>query len=154
MAYPFTKILCPLDFDDNSLAAVDAATEMARQSDATIEVLHVVPIIMQPSGMPICGDVYTEHENDSRARLAELAKTHLAGVKHELRTSVAEPWAAILHTQKAIGADVIVMSTHGRRGFAHFFLGSGAERVVREAQCPVLTIRGHHVAEQRANAHA
>lgn len=153
MAYPFKKILCPIDFDDNSIAALDAATEMARQSDATVEVLHVVPIIM-PSGTPIYVDVYTEQENDSRAKLAELAKTHLAGVKYELRTSVAEPWAAILHTQKASGADVIVMSTHGRRGFAHFFIGSVAERVVREAQCPVLTVRGHHVAQQTATAHA
>ena len=45
MAYPFKKILCPIDFDDNSIAALDTAAEMARQLDATVEVLHVVPIV-------------------------------------------------------------------------------------------------------------
>ena len=157
MAYPFKKILCPIDFDENSIAALDAAGEIARQSDATVEVLHVVPIIMQASGMPIYVDVYTQQEKDSQARLMELAKTHLAGMKYEkyeLETTVAQPAAAILHAQKTTGADVIVMGTHGRRGLAHFFLGSVAERVVREAQCPVLTIRGHHVAEQSTTAHA
>ena len=154
MAYPFKKILCPIDFDENSIAALDAAAEIARQSDATVEVLHVVPIIMQASGMPIYVDVYTQQEKDSQAKLVELARTHLAGLKYKLDTSVAEPWAAILHAQKADGADVIVMSTHGRRGLSHFFLGSVAERVVREATCPVLTIRGHHAAEQTASAQA
>lgn len=154
MAYPFKKILCPIDFDENSIAALDAAAEIARHSDATVEVLHVVPIIMQGGVMPVYVDVYTQQEKDSQARLMELAKTHLAGLKYKLETSVAEPWAAILHTQKANGANVIVMSTHGRRGLSHFFLGSVAERIVREAPCPVLTIRGHHSAEQTAAAHA
>jgi len=154
MAYPFKKILCPVDFDENSTAALDAAAEMARQSDAMVEVLHVVPIIVQPGGTPIYVDVYTAEEQESQAKLVELAKTHLAGVKYELKTTVAQPSAAILHAQKAAAADVIVMSTHGRRGLAHFFLGSVAERIVREAQCPVLTIRGHHAAQQPATSHA
>ena len=117
MACAFRKILCPIDFDENSLAALDAAADMARQSDGTVEVLHVVPIMMQPSGIPIYVDVYTAQEKESQAKLVELAKKHLVGVKHELKTSVAEPAAAILHTQKAASADIIVMSTHGRRGF-------------------------------------
>ena len=154
MAYPFKKILCPLDFDENSIAALDAAAEMARESDATVEVLHVVPIIIQAGGTPIYIDAYTAEEQDSQAKLVELAKTHLAGVKYELKTTVAQPSAAILHAQKTTGADVIVMNTHGRRGLAHLFLGSVAERVVREAQCPVLTIRGPHAAQQPATEHA
>lgn len=154
MAYPFKKILCPIDFDENSIAALDAAAEMARQFDATVEVLHVVPIIVQAGGTPIYIDVYTAQEQEAQAKLQELAKTHLTGVKYELKTSVAQPSAAILHAQKTLGADVIVMSTHGRRGLSHIFLGSVAERVVREAQCPVLTIRGHHAAEETAATHA
>lgn len=154
MAYPFKKILCPIDFDENSIAALDTAAEMARESDATVEVLHIVPIIVQAGGTPIYVDIYTAQEQESQAKLAEVAKSHLAGVKYELKTTVAQPSAAILHAQKAAGADVIVMSTHGRRGFAHLFLGSVAERVVREAPCPVLTIHGHHAAEEIATAHA
>ena len=152
MAYPFKKILCPVDFDENSIAALDAAAEMARQFNATVEVLHVVPIIVEAGGTPIYIDVYTAQEQESQAKLAKLAEAHLTGVTYELKTTVAQPSAAILHSQKTAGADVIVMSTHGRRGRAHLFLGSVAERVVREAQCPVLTIRGHHAAEETATA--
>ena len=154
MAYPFKKILCPIDFDDNSVAALDTAAEMARQFDATIEVLHVVPIIVQPGGSPIYVDVYTAEEEASKAKLVDLAKTHLAGVKYELKTTVAQPSAAILHAQKAVDADIIVMSTHGRRGLSHLFMGSVAERVVREAECPVLTIHGRHAIDATAAAHA
>jgi universal stress protein A len=154
MAGSFKKILCPVDFDENSIAALDAAASMAHESDAVVEVLHVVPIIIQPGGMPIYLDVYTAEEKDSQVKLAALAKAHLGGVNYELRTTVAQPSAAILHAQKTLGADVIVMGTHGRRGLAHFLTGSVAERIVREAQCPVLTIRAHHAAEESATTHA
>jgi nucleotide-binding universal stress UspA family protein len=141
MAYPFKKILCPIDFDANSIAALEMAAELARQSNATVVVLHVVPIFIQAGGAPIYIDVYPGLEQESAAKLQEIANAHLAGVTHELRTSVAEPSVAILHAQKATRADVIVMSTHGRRGLSHLFLGSVAERVVREASCAVLTVR-------------
>jgi nucleotide-binding universal stress UspA family protein len=154
MPFAFKKILCPIDFDDNSIAALDAAAEIARESGATLEVLHVVPIVIQPGSMPIYVDVYSVEEQTAKTQLLELAKTHLQGVKCELRTTVAQPSAAILHAQRQLGADAIVMATHGRRGFAHFFLGSVAERVVREADCPVLTIRGHHTAAASAHAQA
>ncbi len=147
MTYPFKKILCPVDFDHNSIAALDAAAEMARQNDGALEVLHIIPIVIQPGDAPIYVDLYTPEEEVSKAKLTELAKTHLLGVKHELRTMVGQPAAAILHAQKTFDADVIVMSTHGRRGLSHLFMGSVAERVVREAACPVLTIRPSHTAE-------
>jgi nucleotide-binding universal stress UspA family protein len=153
MAYPFKKILCPVDFDENSIAALDTAAKMARESDATVTVLHVVPIIVQAGGTPVYVDVYTAEEQESQTRLVELAKTHLVGIKYELKTTVAQPSVAILHAQKDADADVIVMSTHGRRGFAHLFLGSVAERVVREAPCPVLTMRYHHPARETSSAH-
>jgi universal stress protein A len=154
MAYPFKKILCPIDFDENSIAALDTAAKMARQFDATVEVVHVVPIVVQPGGTQVYADVYAAEEQSSKAKLAELAKAHLAGVKYELRTTVALPSAAILHAAKNLGADVIVMSTHGRRGISHLFMGSVAERVVREAQCPVLTVHGGSTAETIASASA
>ncbi len=153
MTYPFKKILCPVDFDHNSIAALDAAAQMARENDATIEVLHVIPIIVQSGGTPVYVDVYTAEEEAAKAKLLTLAKAHLSDVKYELRTTVAQPSAAILHAQKNLGADVIVMSTHGRRGLSHLFMGSVAERVVREATCPVLTIRASHTAEAFEAAH-
>jgi len=145
----FQKILCPIDFDDNSFAALDIAAQLARDTGGTLEVLHVIPIIAQTTAAGYV-DVYPAEEAESKAKLVELARTHLAGVKYELRTAVAQPTAAILHAHKNLSADLIVMGTHGRRGLSHFLLGSVAERVVREAECPVLTIREHHCAPQSA----
>jgi len=153
MAFPFMKILCPIDFDDNSMAALDTAARMARESGGILEVLHVVPIMMQPGGMPIHIDVYATEEEAAKAKMIGLAKEHLAGVKYELRTAVAQPAVAILHAQQKLAADVIVMGTHGRRGIAHLIIGSVAEHVMREAECPVLTVRGQHCAEQATNPH-
>lgn len=152
MDYPFKKILCPVDFDENSIAALDTAADMARRSGALLEVLHVVPMIIQPGETPVYIDVYSAEDQASRDKLIELAKQHLGGVKHQLKITVAQPSAAILHAQKADGADVIVMSTHGRRGIAHLVLGSVAERVVREAPCPVLTVHGRPSPEAEKSA--
>jgi nucleotide-binding universal stress UspA family protein len=143
----FQKILCPIDFDDNSIVALDTAAQLARETGGTIEVLHVIPMVMQPEGSGYI-DVYTAEEEVSRNKLQELAAKHLTGVKFELRTAVAQPAAAILHSAKTLGADLIVMGTHGRRGLSHMILGSVAERVVREAECPALTIREHRGAPQ------
>jgi universal stress protein A len=154
MEFPFMKILCRIDFEDNSIAALNTAARMARDSGGTLEVLHVVPIMMQPGVMPMRIDVYAAEEEAAKAKLIGIAHEHLAGVKYEMRTAVGQPAIAILHAQKTLGADVIVMGTHGRRGFAHFIIGSVAEHVVREADCPVLTIREHHTAEHTTHAHA
>lgn len=154
MTYPFKKILCPVDFDTNSIAALDAAAEMARQNDGALEVLHVIPIMVEPGTTSFYVNLYTPEEEASKAKLTELAKTHLSDVKYTLRTAIGQPAAAILHAQKTLDADVIVMSTHGRRGLSHLFMGSVAERIVREATCPVLTIRPTHTAEQPETAQA
>ena len=140
MPVQFKKILCPIDFDDNSIAALDIAAQLVRETDGTLEVLHVIPMVIQPEASGYI-DVYTAEEEASRNKLRELAATHLKGVKFELRTAVAQPAAAILHSAKTLSADLIVMGTHGRHGLSHLLIGSVAERVVREAECPVLTIR-------------
>jgi universal stress protein A len=72
-----------------------------------------------------------------------MAEEKLVGVAdgYELLTRSGEPAAGILMAQADISADLIVMATHGRTGISHFFVGSVAERVVRESGCPVLTIR-------------
>jgi nucleotide-binding universal stress UspA family protein len=65
----------------------------------------------------------------------------LRGVKYELLTHIGDPAATILRAQKMLAADVVVMATHGRRGFSRVLLGSTAEMVLRESTCPVLTVR-------------
>jgi nucleotide-binding universal stress UspA family protein len=141
MANPFRKILCPVDFDDNSMQALDTAANLARENDATVFVLHVVPMVLAPTGMPIYVDLYKGQEETARTKLLEVARKQLAGVKYELLIHTGEPAGTILSAEKKIGADVVVMATHGRRGFKRFFLGSIAELVLRESTCPVLTVR-------------
>jgi len=141
MPFPYRRILCPIDFDENSLSALATTAELAREHDGTVYVLHVVPLIVQPTAMPVYTDLYKGQEEAARRKLAEIARKRLAGLKYELMTQVGEPAAAILKAARKVRADVIVMATHGRRGFKHFFLGSIAEIVLREAACPVLTTR-------------
>jgi nucleotide-binding universal stress UspA family protein/predicted transcriptional regulator len=141
MNFPFRRILCPIDFDDNSLAALDVASKLALQLDSTLYVLHVVPMIIPPTGMPVYVDLQKGQDEAARNKLNEVARKHLAGIKYELQTLTGDPAGSILKSQRSVAADLIVMSTHGRRGFARFLLGSVAELVLREANCPVLTIR-------------
>jgi len=142
MPLPYQRILCPIDFDDNSLAALDTAADLARHADGTIYVLHVVPMIVPPTAMPVYVDIYKSQEETAWGRLKEIARTNLAGIKYELMVRMGEPASSIIKTQKKVDAGLIVMATHARRGFSRFFLGSVAEVVLREASCPVLTIRG------------
>lgn len=141
MAFPFRRILCPVDFDDNSMQALDTAANFARENDGTVFVLHVVPMILAPTGMPVYVDLYRGQEEAARAKLLEIAQKRLAGLKYELLTHTGEPAGSILNAEKKINADVVVMATHGRRGFKRFFLGSVAEVVLRESTCPVMTVR-------------
>lgn len=121
MAYPFRRILCPVDFDDNSMQALDTAADFARENGGTVFVLHVVPMILAPTGMPIYVDLYKGQEETARAKLLEIAQKQLAGLKYELLTHTGEPAGTILSAEKKTSADVVVMATHGRRGFKRFF---------------------------------
>ena len=141
MPLPYRKILCPIDFDENSIAALETAAELARHHDATLYVLHTVPMVVMPTSMPVYVDIYKGQEETARKNLQELARKHLAGIKYELMVNMGEPAGSILKAERGVGADLMVMSTHGRRGFSRFFLGSVAELVLREARCPVLTVR-------------
>jgi universal stress protein A len=141
MAFPFRNILCPVDFDDNSLEALDVAANLSRQNDGTVSVLHIVPMLVPPAGIPAYVDLYKGQEEDARRRLEEIAHKRLAGIKYELLTHVGDPAGVILKAERTTGADLVVMATHGRRGFSRIFLGSVAEIVLRESTCPVLTVR-------------
>jgi nucleotide-binding universal stress UspA family protein/predicted transcriptional regulator len=141
MAAPYRKIMCPVDFDDSSLEALDAAARIARDNDGTLIVLHIVPMVIMPTGMPVYVDVYKGQEDVARRKLIEIARTRLAGIKYELMVKMGIPAESILQVERKLSPDLLVMATHGRKGFSHFFLGSVAEVVLRQATCPVMTIR-------------
>ncbi len=141
MALQFSRILCPVDFDDNSMEALDTAANLARENNGTVFVLHVVPMIIMATGMPVYSDLYTGREEVARTKLLVIAHKQLNGLKYELLIHMGEPAGTILNAEKKTKADMVVMATHGRRGFKRFLLGSIAEVVLRESTCPVLTVR-------------
>jgi nucleotide-binding universal stress UspA family protein len=148
MARPFHKILCPVYFDETSPVAVEYARHFAGQDDGTLYLFHAVPTDevhllrkIYRSGDDGGADVLRA-EQVSRQRLESLAKEHLQGTKYEIVTAQgSDPARVILEAEEKIGADLVVMSTHGRTGISHLFLGSVAEKVVRDSKRPVFSTR-------------
>jgi nucleotide-binding universal stress UspA family protein len=141
MAFPYKTILCPVDFDENSVAALDKAVEIARHLGSSIVLVHVLPLVVLPGEVPPPVGLYEDQEKDAQAKLADIAKQKLVGLKHEAHVYTGDVIATILAAQAKHRPDLLVMATHGRRGLARMFLGSVTEAVVRKATCPVLTIR-------------
>jgi nucleotide-binding universal stress UspA family protein len=147
---PFKKVLCPTDFSAPSCEAVSAASEVARMFSAPLVLVHVVQPLpaaaAAASGYPI--DVEALESalvKHATQQLHEFARTHVAKdvrtVVRAVRGSVA---AQILDVASDEGVDLIVISTHGETGLRHVLLGSVAEKVVRTAACPVLTVHCGH----------
>jgi nucleotide-binding universal stress UspA family protein len=141
MAFPYKTILCPIDFDENSLAALDKAIEIARHLGGKVILIHVLPLILSLGEVPPPLALYEDQKKDAEAKLADIAKQKLTGLKHDEFVYTGDVIASILEAQAKHQPDLLVMATHGRRGLARMFLGSVTEAVVRKATCPVLTIR-------------
>ena len=141
MAFPFKKILAPVDFDSSSLKALELAANVAKQNGATVFILHIVPVDMNVSGMPQYVDLIKRQESLDREKLTAIATQHLAEVKWEILDEMGEPADVIADVATKLPADLIVMVTHGRRGLARLVEGSIAEKVLRNAPCPVLAVR-------------
>jgi universal stress protein A len=141
MAFPFKRILAPVDFDPSSLTALELAAKVVKQSDGTVFVLHIVPVDMDVSGMPQYVDLIKRQESIDRDKLTAIAKQHLGEVKWEILDEMGEPADVIGALAAKLSADLIVMVTHGRRGLARLVEGSVAEKVLRNAPCPVLAVR-------------
>lgn len=141
MAFPFKRILAPVDFDPSSLKALELAAKVAKLNEGTVFVLHIVPVDMNVEGMPQYVDLIKRQENADREKLTAIAKQHLAEVKWETLDQMGPPAQVIAEVATKIAADLIVMVTHGRCGLARLVEGSVAENVLRNAPCPVLAIR-------------
>src|SRR5262245_55786801 len=138
-------ILVPTDFSDCSEAAVKYGYALAEAFGATIHLLNVVqdpyslPWAPDTFGAPI-GAMITDWETQSRHRLVE-AVPESSSAATVLQTLVGSPYSAIVRYAEQHHVDLIVLGTHGRGPLGHMLLGSVAERVVRTAPCPVLTVR-------------
>ncbi|MGB6562478.1 MAG: universal stress protein [Candidatus Binataceae bacterium] len=144
MGYPYKTILCPVDFDDNSMAAIAHARRLAIDMGATIHLLHALPILpmLADHGVAVGGEA--EAQDEAERRLKDVARSRLPRVPAEIHTRItfaSEVPKTILASARDLAADLIVMATHGRGAIHHLFFGSVTEAVVRNAVCPVLTLR-------------
>jgi universal stress protein A len=140
------QILAPTDFSEFSKQAVQCAYELAQTFGAKLLLLHVVELLVypveiflpSPEGTTLLDDL----EHQARLGLAQLLPKAEDGTVEVLCQTVGgTPYLRIVEIAAAEKVDLIVMSTHGRTGLSHLVMGSVAERVVRMAPCPVLTIR-------------
>jgi universal stress protein A len=139
MPKTFNRILCPISFDRNSVAALKFAHELADADKSTLLLLHVVsaprmePVMLEPN--PVVTEGIAERE------LEKLVQQHLASnTSYRIMTRRGDPASVIVAVAEELDVDLIVMPTHGHKGVERMILGSVAERVVREARWPVLTI--------------
>jgi nucleotide-binding universal stress UspA family protein len=151
MAFPYRKILCPIDFDENSLRALDKAVEIARHFGAAVILAHAIPLVAQLGNFPMPADVYAAQEKAANVKLSAIAGQKLGGVEHESVAFIGDIVGGILQAVEQFKPDLLIMATHGRAGLAHLFLGSVAEAVVRKANCPVLTIRNEEAGHANRN---
>jgi nucleotide-binding universal stress UspA family protein len=143
---PYTRVLCPVDFSDSSLAALECALSVAEESDAHLTLLHVLD---QPSGEDRRqAERFDEPafqravEEDVRGRLAALVPDDArVWCRPDIEIRRGSPPNRILESAAAHAADVIVMGVRGRNALGMMMFGSTAYQVVRHASCPVLTLR-------------
>lgn len=102
MAFPYKTILCPVDFDENSLAALDKAVEIARHLGSSIVLVHVLPLIVALGEVPPPVALYEDQEKDAKAKLADIAKQKLDGLKHETHVYTGDVIGSILERRPNI----------------------------------------------------
>jgi len=140
------RILCPTDFSDFSEGAYDYGLSLARHYNAELYLLHVVrPVIIGYPEYAVPDSVnefYGELREHAEEQLREFVKVHTeGGVQAIVVVEEGVTTESILDFARETSIDMIVMGSHGRRGFQRLTLGSVTERVLRRAGCPVLAVR-------------
>jgi universal stress protein A len=146
MAKLFEKIVTAIDFSENSERAFEYALTLASTFDAELTIMHVInePVDLRGFYVPHISFEQLEREIEEGAVkiMEDFCKTRLnsfSNYKTAIVTGI--PYDEITRKADEIGASLIVLGTHGRTGLDHLIFGSTAERVVRSANCPVMTIR-------------
>lgn len=146
------RILVPTDFSEPADEALEYAFGLAEALGATVSLIHVFDdpferTLYSEQYVPMPAELRDDILADIRRRLTErVTRSGRSDVTSEILTGPTSQ--AIVDSAHELKADLIVMGTHGRHGVAHFLLGSVAERVVRSATCPVMTVRGTAIARE------
>lgn len=155
-----TKILVPVDFSECSRRGLERALRLAEAFGAAVTVLHAwqIPVYAAPELMvgPTEGEALPDHvRRQARRALDDLLRVtpRPPALRLSIALEVGEPTQVILAGVEAGGYDLVVMGTHGRTGLDRLVMGSIAEKVVRRASCPVLTVRVPEGGTAFASAH-
>lgn len=140
------SILVPIDFSIHSKNALKYAVPMARQFGASLHLVYVVEPTIYPADLGFGQVVLPGVEDELREKGAEelhaLIEREIGSrVKASSAVRTGSPHHEILREAEERGVDLIVVATHGHSGMEHILFGSTADRIVRHARCPVLTIR-------------
>jgi len=146
---PVKNILCPTDFSDPSYEALKAADELAAHFGATLHIINVVPlvpIVEAPIGVESASfnvaSYQQELEGQAQKSLKNLAEQKITrGVSAVTEVLIGNAAGEVIRYAGEKGIDMIVIATHGLSGWRRFISGSTTEQIVRQAACPVLTIR-------------
>ena len=150
---PFERVLCAVDFSPWSDAALELASSLARESGAALDLVHVIEWPWSEPPAPVLAEL-PSHQADA---LGEFRRYLVAGATKRLESLVSEairdrcevtvhvahgkPYAQVLQIARDAGADLIVLGVHGRNPIDMTVLGSTTNQIVRQATCPVLTLR-------------
>ncbi|OHC11634.1 MAG: hypothetical protein A3K50_07555 [Planctomycetes bacterium RIFOXYD12_FULL_42_12] len=138
------KILCPVDHSECSYLALKYAISLALKDEAKLYLMHVIDSRLYDTEIYKLSPYKLNEIDESRIR-TDLMKSLPEGTMDvlEVETIVVKgvPFNEIINAATEINVDLIVIGTHGRTGLSHVMLGSVAEKVVRKATCPVLTVR-------------
>jgi nucleotide-binding universal stress UspA family protein len=140
------KILVPIDFSDYSKNALKYAAQFAKQFNAKIYLIYVVEPMIYPADFSMGQVAIPSADIDLHSRaeeeLKKLSKDIINGNSQvEILIKTGKPFVEIIETASANDIDLIIIATHGHTGVEHLLFGSTAEKVVRKAPCPVLTLR-------------
>ena len=141
------KILFPTDFSDSSNEALQYALSFAKEYGAKLVVLHVINEKVFAEGINLprvisLEELADEMEAEAKKQLKTLIpKEQGEGLERENVILRGNPFLEIIRYAKDEDVDLIIIGTHGRSGFEHIIFGSTAEKVVRKAPCPVLSVK-------------
>lgn len=137
------NILLPTDFSEPSLKATEYALSLAHRFDATLHLMHVIedPVVYLPMFESYPLPTKQQFETYAQDRLENwIADDDGEGLKIEIEWRHGKPHIEVIDYASDNRIDLIILGTHGRGAAAHLLLGSVAEKVVRKAPCPVLTV--------------
>jgi len=145
MELQIKKILVPIDFSDYSKKALQYASSLAKQFNAHLSLIYVIEPVIYPAdfsmGQVALPSIDVEMNTRAKEELENLAQKEISGLVFKTIIKTGKPFMEIIETAVEEDIDLIIIASHGHTGVEHLLFGSTADKVIRKAPCPVLTLR-------------